>query len=149
VNDTSTGGPHWGSFDNFTLTSIGLPKPGGGTFMDTHAVTRLAFANYFVARTGVDGNHKVCMLNVDPKTGDMRYDNSFIDETLGTPCITFNRRDWPGGATRGYYKPHAMLFVENDPPLSGVTKRLDGSVSGYWGSEIDGGSDTGGYPYAS
>ena len=42
---------------------------------DTHAVTRLAFANYFVARTGVDGNHKVCMLNMDPVTGDLSFDS--------------------------------------------------------------------------
>jgi hypothetical protein len=149
VNDTSTGGPHWGSFDNFTLGTVALPKPGGGTFMDTHAVTRLAFANYFVARTGVDGNHKLCMLNMDPVSGNLAYDNAFIDETLGTPCVTFNRRDWPGGGTKGYYKPHAMLFVENSPPQTGATHDLAGNVTGYWGSEINGGADTGGFPYSS
>jgi hypothetical protein len=149
VNDTSTGGPHWGSFDNFTLANVTLPNPAGGTFPETHAVTRLAFANYFVARTGVDGNHKLCILNMDAVTGNLTYDNAFIDETLGTPCVTFNRRDWPGGATRGYYKPHSMLFVENDPPQTGVTRTAAGAVTGYWGSEINGGNDTGGFPYSS
>jgi hypothetical protein len=152
VNDTSTGGPHWGSFDNFTLQTVpglNIHLPGGGTMPMSHAVSRLAFANYFVARTGVDGNHKLCMLNMDPKTGDLQYDNSFIDETLGTPCVNFNRRDWPGGGTKGYYKPHSMLFVENSPPNSGATFDSTGATTGYWGSEIHNGADTGGFPYSS
>jgi len=113
------------------LTDPQTHKP----FTDTHAVTRLAFANYFVARTGVDGNHKVCMLNMDPVSGDLSYDNTFIDEKLGTPCVDFNRKHWPGGATTGYYKPHSMLFVENDPPNKDV------------GQPINNGVDTGGLPY--
>jgi hypothetical protein len=143
VNDTTTGGPHWGSFDNFSLTTVTI-----NGFTDTHALTRLAFANYFVARTGVDGNHKLCMVNVNPVTGDLSYDNAFIDEKEGTPCVNFNRHSWPGGATTGYYKPHSMLFVENGGPQTGVTKDSAGNVTGYWGSEINGGSNSGGFPYS-
>ena len=149
VNDTTTGGPHWGTFDNFTLGTVTIKDPQTGKpFVDTHALTRAAFANYFVSRTGVDGNHKLCLINVNPVTGDLSYDNSFIDEKEGTPCVQFNRHSWPGGATTGYYKPHSMLFVENSPPNSGVTTNAGGGVTGYWGSEVDSGNTSGGYPYA-
>jgi len=149
VNDTTTGGPHWGTFDNFSLTTVTIKDPQTGhSFVDTHALTRAAFANYFVSRTGVDGNHKLCMINVDPVSGDLTYDNAFIDEKEGTPCVQFNRHSWPGGATTGYYKPHAMLFVENSPPQSGVTKDATGAITGYWGSEINGGANSGGFAYA-
>jgi hypothetical protein len=143
VNDATTGGPHWGSFDNFSLTTVKI-----NGFTDTHALTRLAFANYFVARTGVDGNHKLCMVNVNPVTGDLSYDNAFIDEKEGTPCVNFNRHSWPGGATTGYYKPHSMLFVENGAPQTGATRDAGGNVTGYFGSEINGGSNSGGFPYS-
>jgi hypothetical protein len=149
VNDTSTGGPHWGAFDNFTLGTIQVKDPQTGRiWTDTHAVTRMAFANYFVARTGLDGNHKVCMLSINPYSGDLAYDNSFIDENLGTPCVDYNRSSWPGGATHGYYKPHSMIFVEDDPAKTGGLKSPNGTVSGYWGEGIDNGADSGGFPYA-
>jgi hypothetical protein len=149
VNDTSTGGPHWAAFDNFTLGTVNVRDPQTGhMFTDTHAVTRMAFANYFVARTGVDGNHKLCMLDIDPVSGNLHYDKDFIDEELGTPCVDYNRRNWPGGATTGYYKPHSMIFVENGAPQTGGVRSPNGNVSGYWGEEIDNEVDTGGFPYA-
>ena len=52
---------------------------------------------------------------------------------------------WPDG---GFYKPHAMLFVENAPPQTGATFDKAGNITGYWGSEIHGGADTGGFPYS-
>jgi hypothetical protein len=150
VFDTSSGGPHWGAFDNFTLGTSGTVKlPNGRQVPNTHALTRLAFANYFVARTGVDGNHKVCMVNMDPQTGDMSLDNTFIDEDIGTPCVDFNRRDWLGGVTTGFYKPHSMLFVENGAPLTGRTFDAHNNTTGWWGHEVDNGVDTGGFPYSS
>jgi hypothetical protein len=98
VDDTTTGGPHWGALDNFSLTETGAP-------------TRLLFSNYFVARTGYDGNHRLYMVNVDPKTGALSYDNDFRDEKTGALGVNFNRRDWPGVKDGGYYKPHSMVFV--------------------------------------
>lgn len=98
VDDASSGGPHWGALDNFTSTDSGAP-------------TRLLFSNYFVARTGYDGNHRMYMVNVDPETGALSYDNEFRDENTGALGVDFNRRDWPGVPEGGFYKPHSMLFV--------------------------------------
>jgi hypothetical protein len=103
VSDGSTGGPHWGAIDNFV-------NVGNGTYAETKTVSRIAFSNYFVARTGVNGNHQVCMVNVDPKTQKLSIDRTFIDENEGTPCVNFNRTNWPHGKT-GNAKPHSELFV--------------------------------------
>lgn len=52
VEDRTSGGPHRGAIDNHSLTPAGAP-------------TRLVFSNSFVARTGVDGNHRMYMVDVD------------------------------------------------------------------------------------
>ena len=106
--DQTTGGPHWGALDNFER----LPS---GQFTETRNIRRIATSNYFVARTGIDGNHKVCMLNVTP-TGQFSMDASFVDEKHGTPCVDFNRTDWPHGRA-GNAKPHSELFVVRDDSL--------------------------------
>lgn len=98
VEDRSNGGPHWGAVDNHSLTPSGAP-------------TRLVFSNSFVARTGVDGNHRLYMVDVDPATGVLSYDRSFQDETDGLLGVDFNRRDWPNHPDAGFYKPHAMVWV--------------------------------------
>jgi hypothetical protein len=98
VDDNTTGGPHWGALDNFNYTSSGAP-------------TRMIFCDYFVARTGYDGNHRCYMLNVDPLSGSLSYDNAFRDEWTGALGIDFNRKDWPGHPDGGFYKPHSMVFV--------------------------------------
>lgn len=100
--DGTSGGPHWGTLDNFV-------QDGSGTFSETSDVTRIAVSNYFVARSGVDGNHKVCMVDVG-RTGALTLDKTFRDEHEGTPCVDFNRTIWPHGAT-GNAKPHSELFV--------------------------------------
>ena len=98
VDDRSTGGPHWAAIDNHSLTPTGAP-------------TRLVFSDSFVARTGVDGNHRMYMVDVDPATGALSYDPAFRDETDGAPGVDFNRRDWPNHPDAGFYKPHAMVWV--------------------------------------
>jgi hypothetical protein len=98
VDDNTSGGPHWGALDNFNFTPAGSP-------------TRMMFCDYFVARTGYDGNHRCFMSNVDPATGALSYDNAFRDENNGALGIDFNRGDWPGHANAGFYKPHSMVFV--------------------------------------
>ena len=100
--DGTSGGPHWGAMDNFA------PVAGGGWRETTH-ITRIAASNYFVARTGVDGNHKICMIDVGPG-GRLSIDTSFRDENDGTPCVNFNRTNWPHGKD-GNAKPHSELFV--------------------------------------
>jgi hypothetical protein len=161
INDPTSGGPHWAEYDNFRLAAVKITDPlTGKQVIDYHAPTRIAEANYFVARTGVDGNHTVCMINMDPVTGALSLDTSFVDETEGTPCVQFNRRDWPDPNIKGFYKPHSMLFVENDPSLTGYTPYgtsygpdcafgavTNGVCHGYWGEPIDMGADTAGLPY--
>jgi hypothetical protein len=98
VDDNTSGGPHWAALDNHTLTPQGTP-------------TRLMFCDYFVARTGYDGNHRCYMANVDPQTGALSYDTAFRDEFNGALGIDFNRKDWPNHPDAGFYKPHSMVWV--------------------------------------
>jgi hypothetical protein len=108
VHDPTTGGPHWAALDDHTTSADGYP-------------TRLTFDDYFVARTGVDGDHRLYMVNISPY-GHMTYDQTFRDETNGSLGVDFNRRDWipnngQNGANGfawpdgGFYKPHAMVWV--------------------------------------
>jgi len=98
VDDNTSGGPHWAGLDNHNLTASGAP-------------TRLMFCDYFVARTGYDGNHRCYMANINPDTGALSYDTAFRDENNGSLGIDFNRSDWPGHAGAGFYKPHSMVWV--------------------------------------
>jgi hypothetical protein len=103
--DGTSGGPHWGALDNFERT-------GSGTWQEAEFESRMAVSNYFVARSAVDGNHKVCMIDI-AKDGSLAMDTSFLDENHGTPCVDFNRDEWPHGVT-GDAKPHSQLFVVPD-----------------------------------
>ncbi len=98
VDDRTTGGPHWAALDNHTTNSAGNP-------------TRMVFSDYFVARLGVDGNHRMYAVNIDPKTQKLSFDKSFRDENTGAIGVDFNRRNWPGSPDAGYYKPHSMLWI--------------------------------------
>jgi hypothetical protein len=98
VDDNTSGGPHWAALDNFNFTPENAP-------------TRMMFCDYFVARTGYDGNHRCYMLNVDPSSGALTYDRAFRDENTGALGVDFNRSDWPGHPDGGFYKPHSMVFV--------------------------------------
>jgi hypothetical protein len=98
VDDFTSGGPHWGALDNHNYTPSGAP-------------TRMMWCNYFVARTGYDGNHRCYMANVDPATGALTNDTGFRDENTGALGVDFNRSDWPGHEGGGFYKPHSMVFV--------------------------------------
>jgi len=98
VDDNTSGGPHWAALDNHNLTPSGAP-------------TRMMFCDYFVARTGYDGNHRCYMANIDPNTGALSYDTTFRDEWNGSLGIDYNRKDWPGHPDAGFYKPHSMVWV--------------------------------------
>ena len=101
-------GPHWGAYDNF--------KPGpDGRYAETNQPGRLAVSNYFVARSGLDGDHKVNMVDLGPD-GKTTVDNSFRDEVTGEVGINFNRKTWPHGPF-GNAKPHSELFVIADEDL--------------------------------
>ncbi len=98
VDDGTTGGPHFFSFD--------WNDDGG----------RLAFFNYFVSETGVSGDRRVCMLELDGGRlhVDTRFPRGVDGQEVGSGCISFVRDDWPGdrGAGAGPAKPHYGLFVE-------------------------------------
>jgi hypothetical protein len=73
-------------------------------------------SNYFVALSGVDGNHKINIVN-RAEDGSLSFDETFRDERLGTVGVDFNRTVWPHGAT-GAAKPHSTLFVVKDDLLA-------------------------------
>ena len=98
VEDRTSGGPHWGAIDNHSLTPTGAP-------------TRLVFSNSFEARTGVDGNRGMYMVDVDPATGVLAYDHSRRDEKNGALGVDFIRRNWPENSDAVFYKPHAKVWV--------------------------------------
>jgi hypothetical protein len=104
VADNTSGGPHWGAMDNFAIGSDGY-------YHETTDVTRIAFSDSFVARSGVDGDHRMCILNFNH--GKFSLDDTFIDQNEGTPCVSFNRTQWPHG-DYGDAKPHAMVFAVAD-----------------------------------
>ncbi|HEX4107802.1 MAG TPA: hypothetical protein VHX88_06680 [Solirubrobacteraceae bacterium] len=97
VHDPTTGGPHWGALDDHTINADGFP-------------TRLTFDDYFVARTGVDGDHRLYVVDISP-TGNLTYDKQFVDEQDGSLGVDFNRRDWYDYPEGGFYKPHGMTWV--------------------------------------
>jgi hypothetical protein len=105
---TPAGGPHWGSYDHFELGPDGY-------YHDTKQPSRIATSNYFVARSGLDGDHKVNMVNLSPN-GKVALDQTFRDEFTGQVGINFNRKSWPHGDF-GNAKPHAILFVVADAEL--------------------------------
>lgn len=105
IHDDTAGGPHWATADNFQLGRDGF-------YRESPQVSRIATSDYFVAATGTDGNHRVCMFTVSP-SGKLTADTAFRDEVLGTPCVSFNRTNWPHGAT-GDARPHGLLFVVGD-----------------------------------
>lgn len=98
-------GPHWGAYDNFELGEDGF-------YRETASPDRLAVSNYFVARSGLDGDHKVNVLKLSPD-GKPTLDTEFKDEFSGQVGINFNRRKWPHGDF-GNAKPHSELFVVAD-----------------------------------
>ena len=104
----AAGGPHWGAYDNFKLGA-------DGKYSETQVPGRLAVSNYFVARTGNDGDHKVNIVNLGPD-GKVSVDDTFRDEVTGEVGINFNRRSWPHGEF-GNAKPHSQLFVVSDDNL--------------------------------
>ncbi|WP_180933772.1 hypothetical protein [Nocardioides ungokensis] len=99
------GGPHWGALDNLQVGDDGY-------YHETTDVKRLAYANYFVARTGLNGDHRVCMVDVQPDQ-TLALDEKFRDERTGEACLDFDRASWPHGDW-GPAKPHSMLFVTAD-----------------------------------
>ncbi|HZE66500.1 MAG TPA: hypothetical protein VE081_07725 [Sporichthyaceae bacterium] len=105
VVDNTSGGPHWGAMDNFQIGPDGF-------YHETEHLSRIAFNDYFVARTNVDGNHQLCILDVS-RQGKLSLDQNFVDQRTGQPCVQFNRLSWPHGDF-GNALPHSEVFAVAD-----------------------------------
>ena len=57
-----------------------------------------------------DGPPRVMMARLDPKTGQLRWDERFRDAGSASPGLNFGRSTWPDGAA-GAAMPHAAVFV--------------------------------------
>ena len=72
-------------------------------------------SDYFVARSGLDGDHHVNIVDIGPD-GKATVDQDFRDELTGQVGVNFNRKSWPHGDF-GNAKPHSELFVVADSDL--------------------------------
>ncbi len=110
INPNQPGkGPHFGTVDNFELGQ-------DGTFHETDQPKRLAVTDYFVARSGHGGDHKLWLIDVG-EDGELSVDTDFVDETNQQPGWDFNREVWPHGPF-GNAKPHTTLFVVADQDVN-------------------------------
>jgi hypothetical protein len=98
-------GPHFGNADNFELGP-------DGRYQETDQPRRLSMTDYFVARSGHDGDHKLWMTLVN-EDGQISVDKGFNDTFVRQPGWDFNRGTWPHGPF-GNAKPHHSLFVVAD-----------------------------------
>ena len=109
IRDTTDGGPHWGTMDNFERDRHGI-------YRETTHIKRMALSNYFVAGSfGGGGDHRVCMFDLN-KSGNATLDRAFRDENTHQPCVSFNRQSWPHG-DYGNAQPHGVMFVVSDRVL--------------------------------
>jgi hypothetical protein len=58
----------------------------------------------------LDGDRRVHMLRFDEDSGALALDKGFRDEDSGDVGVSFDRQEWPHGAT-GPARPHGVLFV--------------------------------------
>lgn len=56
-----------------------------------------------------DGERRLFILTIDPATGELALDETFREEGSDRPGFSFDRREWPHGAT-GPAKPHGSVF---------------------------------------
>jgi hypothetical protein len=118
--DGTSGGPHWGALDNF------VKSPAGG-YTETNAPSRLAASNDFVARTGVDGNHKLCMVNIGPG-GKMSIDTNFRDENEARRASTSTARNGPRARLARPSRTRSCSSWRTTACISRVLRRTAGVV---------------------
>ncbi|GAA5112998.1 hypothetical protein [Haloechinothrix salitolerans] len=98
-------GPHFGNADNFKLGP-------DGKYHETDQPTMLSMTDYFVARSGHGGDHKLWVSTVS-EDGQISVDEEFNDLFVPERGWDFNRDAWPHGPF-GNAKPHHSLFVVAD-----------------------------------
>ncbi len=94
------------------------PRRGGphGLAMSADG-TRIAVADYGIDVPGLqqEGDHRVYLLRLDPRSGRLRIDGTFQDESTHEVGVSFERAAWPHGGT-GPARPAGLLFVTPEPP---------------------------------
>jgi hypothetical protein len=108
IDDVTSGGPHWAAMDNFE-------RGRDGYYRETGSPDRIAVSKYFVFASHLDGDHRLCMVNLTPG-GQVSLDRAFRDEFTHEPCLDFERTRWPHG-DRGGARPHGVLFTVADNDL--------------------------------
>ncbi|MGH3468303.1 MAG: hypothetical protein ACRDQF_11290 [Thermocrispum sp.] len=98
-------GPHFGNSDNFELGP-------DGKYQETDQPTKLSMTDYFVARSGHGGDHKLWLTTVG-EDGHLSVDEDFNDTSVPEAGWDFNRDSWPHGPF-GNAKPHHSIFVVAD-----------------------------------
>jgi hypothetical protein len=53
--------------------------------------------------------YKVLMVNLDPETGELAWDEAFRDRETGELGVSFQRTSWPHGEA-GPARPHGSVF---------------------------------------
>ena len=117
------GGPHWGALDNLELGDDGY-------YHETTNVKRLAYSNYFVARTGLNGDHRRLPGRRQDDDGTLTLDEEFQDESTGETCLDFDRDD-AGRTATGVRRSRTRCC--SSPPMttsSSGTSTRDGSRAG-------------------
>jgi hypothetical protein len=89
--------PHWISFEpggrRVVLTSSTVEDDAGLAEETLMGATRT----------------KILLVDIDPETGEMSFDERFRDHVTGQIGVDFNRASWPHGET-GPAKPHGAVF---------------------------------------
>jgi len=133
-------GPHWGSLDN-------LERGDDGYYHETDEPKRLATADYFVARTSLDGDHKVCMVDIDEDASSAWTARSRMSRPVSrasastgrpgrtgrsatpsrTPCSSLRLMTTPSDTTR---RRHSPKWRRRGPAGSPVTVPTGANVAG-------------------
>ena len=62
-----------------------------------------------IMNSGEYGEHRLFLLNFDPKTGELKLDEKFRDPGSSVPGVSMDGKTWPHGF-RGDAFPHGAIF---------------------------------------
>ena len=112
------GGPHWGALDNLELGSDGFYHEG--------TAKRLAYSNYFVARTGLNGDHRVCLADQADGRQARRSTRSSATSAPARPASTSTAT--PGPTATGVRRSRTRCC--SSPPMTTSSSALVRLVAG-------------------
>ncbi len=74
-----------------------------------HWISADADGRRIVMNSGEYGEHRLYMLNFDPKTGALTLDEHFREPGSDRPGVTMDGKSWPHGFIGDAY-PHGTVF---------------------------------------